>query len=88
MYFDTQVGTNGINEYIPPLTQILKKCNPAEVNISVTAAPYHCIIGAKRLVDDCNGGNHTGAYSHIYICDPYIVTPGHYSGEPIRVTNP
>ena len=58
MYFDTQVRTNSINEYIPPLTQILKKCNPAEVNISVTAAPYHCIIGAKRLVNDCNGGNH------------------------------
>ena len=47
----------------------------------VTAAPYCCTIRAKRLVSDCNGGNYTGAYSHIYM------TPWTYSGELIRVTN-
>ena len=32
---------------------------------------YRCTIGAKRFVNDCNGGNHTGAYSHIYMWTPW-----------------
>ena len=44
---------------------------------------YRCTIGAKRLVNDCNGGNHTGAYSHIYMWVPLATYR-----EPIRVTDP
>ena len=48
----------------------LKRSRLPEIDIhpfslcTVTAAPYRCTIGAKRLVNNCNGGNHTGAYCH------------------------
>ena len=45
---------------------------------------YRCTIGTKGLVNDCNGGNYAGAYSHIYMWTPWTYRESQYAW-PIRI---
>ena len=67
MFLYMPVNTNLRHLYKHPAGwNVLQLSNITHV-ASVTAAPYRCTIGAKRLVNDCDDGNHAGAYSHIYM---------------------